>query len=434
MFLWSYGMTIFTKPACPSDEFYLEQTDIYQLEIAQNDTATKLILDKKAKQLPVLTRTNTLNTRFCENCKCIKPDRAHHCSSCQQCVLKMDHHCPWANNCVGFSNYKFFILFLGYAFILCAYAAATSFEYFIEFWNEIRNAKPGRFHLLFLFFVSTMFAISVLSLLAYHIYLVARNCTTLESFRAPIFQATGLPDQNGFNLTMKENFAQVFGNNFFTAILPINTQKIDGLNYTNLTNLPVNYEDYDNSKITIIGSGWGRSSTIMHTDRDLLSVELPRNFDVKSNCLNANQYDTSIVFDRHQTSLNNVRAGTSKEIAIELDNSLDYKDIMQSFKDHESHSISSLNNSISFNNINTILKKNPNITIKTIIENYPHLNKSSNDGIHFIESDRQRHERDNQNMQNNSSSPTPLRSSEALLSNDRFQSVNENSVSIMMNQ
>lgn len=231
MFLWSYGMTIFTKPARPSDEFYLEQTDIYELEIAQNDTMTKQILEKKASKLPILTRTNALCARYCDKCKCIKPDRAHHCSTCKQCVLKMDHHCPWVNNCVGYSNYKFFILFLSYAFLFCIFVSCTSFEYFIEFWNEISNYKPGKFHLLFLFFVSIMFALSVFSLLAYHIYLVARNCTTLESFRAPIFRVTGQPDPNGFNLSIRENFQQVFGKNFLIAILPIKSHTDDGINF-----------------------------------------------------------------------------------------------------------------------------------------------------------------------------------------------------------
>jgi palmitoyltransferase len=69
-----------------------------------------------------------------------------------------------------------------------------------------------------------MFSVSVFSLLCYHIYLVARNCTTLESFRTPIFHASGQPDPNGFNLTFVENFKQIFGNNFFSAILPIRTQ------------------------------------------------------------------------------------------------------------------------------------------------------------------------------------------------------------------
>jgi hypothetical protein len=42
-----------------------------------------------------------LQPRFCKKCVLPKPDRAHHCSLCQRCVLKMDHHCPWINNCVS---------------------------------------------------------------------------------------------------------------------------------------------------------------------------------------------------------------------------------------------------------------------------------------------------------------------------------------------
>lgn len=37
----------------------------------------------------------------CKKCEKPKPPRAHHCSVCNKCVLKMDHHCPWINNCVG---------------------------------------------------------------------------------------------------------------------------------------------------------------------------------------------------------------------------------------------------------------------------------------------------------------------------------------------
>ena len=60
--------------------------------------------------------------RHCFRCQAYKPIRAHHCSICNRCIVKMDHHCPWVNNCVGLANQKFFILFIFYVLVLCLYA------------------------------------------------------------------------------------------------------------------------------------------------------------------------------------------------------------------------------------------------------------------------------------------------------------------------
>lgn len=78
----------------------------------------------------------------------------------------------------------------------------------------------GRFHILFLFFVAVMFAISLVSLFGYHIYLVALNRTTLEAFRTPVFRIGG-PDKNGFNLGRYNNIQEVFGDNKRLWFLPI---------------------------------------------------------------------------------------------------------------------------------------------------------------------------------------------------------------------
>lgn len=54
---------------------------------------------------------------ICKKCISPKPPRAHHCSVCNRCILKMDHHCPWLNNCVGYQNHRYFFLYMAYMVI-----------------------------------------------------------------------------------------------------------------------------------------------------------------------------------------------------------------------------------------------------------------------------------------------------------------------------
>uniref|UniRef100_A0A1D1YZH4 S-acyltransferase n=1 Tax=Anthurium amnicola TaxID=1678845 RepID=A0A1D1YZH4_9ARAE len=58
---------------------------------------------------------NGVRLKYCDRCCSYKPPRSHHCRVCRMCVLKMDHHCLWINNCVGYANYKPFVIFVLYA-------------------------------------------------------------------------------------------------------------------------------------------------------------------------------------------------------------------------------------------------------------------------------------------------------------------------------
>lgn len=105
------------------------------LMCAETKEMHRQILEGFAQNLPTTNKTVDRTVRYCDKCRLIKPDRTHHCSVCGECVLKMDHHCPWINNCVNFTNYKCFILFLGYALLYCIYVSLTSLQYFIAFWK-----------------------------------------------------------------------------------------------------------------------------------------------------------------------------------------------------------------------------------------------------------------------------------------------------------
>ncbi|CAH0562210.1 unnamed protein product [Brassicogethes aeneus] len=230
MFSWSYWQTIFTDIGRVPSKFKIPDADF---ETVINDSNSlevqNTILNNLGRYLPIVNVTVSGGYRFCEKCRIIKPDRAHHCSVCGVCVLKMDHHCPWINNCVSFTNYKFFVLFLGYALMYCLYVSLTSLPYFIDFWRGDLTGI-GKFHILFLFFVAIMFGVSLMSLFFYHCYLVSENRTTLEAFRPPCFRGVG-PDKYGFHIGRYNNFQEVFGDNLKTWFFPISTSLGDGINY-----------------------------------------------------------------------------------------------------------------------------------------------------------------------------------------------------------
>jgi len=58
-------------------------------------------------------------TSKCEVCSQLRPERAHHCSWCGVCILRMDHHCPWVGNCIGWRNHKFFLLLNWWSGLAC---------------------------------------------------------------------------------------------------------------------------------------------------------------------------------------------------------------------------------------------------------------------------------------------------------------------------
>ena len=49
---------------------------------------------------------------ICINCENLRPENTMHCNYCNKCVQRFDHHCTFVNNCLGYKNHRYFLLFL----------------------------------------------------------------------------------------------------------------------------------------------------------------------------------------------------------------------------------------------------------------------------------------------------------------------------------
>lgn len=124
--------------------------------------------------------------RFCKKCQCKKPDRAHHCSTCKRCVLKMDHHCPWLATCVGLRNYKPFLLFLIYTTFFCWVCFGVSAWWI---WDAIivNNSVEESFmpvNYILLSVLSGIIGLVVGGFTAWHVHLTLKGKTTIESLES----------------------------------------------------------------------------------------------------------------------------------------------------------------------------------------------------------------------------------------------------------
>lgn len=64
--------------------------------------------------------------RFCSYDEVMKTATSFHCNTCGRCVEHFDHHCPFINNCLGYRNHKYFMIFIvSYSLFLFAVLLET---------------------------------------------------------------------------------------------------------------------------------------------------------------------------------------------------------------------------------------------------------------------------------------------------------------------
>jgi hypothetical protein len=139
---------------------------------------------------------------YCKKCNKGRPVRSHHCSTCKQCILKMDHHCPWIFNCVGLYNQKSFYLFLFYSTIgdlVACICLVNKIFYDPEFFKmlmypkkridfnsdsfiyELLHSLKDPIIIIMAAVLSFAMSLAIGILFFYQTYLMAYNCTSIES-------------------------------------------------------------------------------------------------------------------------------------------------------------------------------------------------------------------------------------------------------------
>ncbi|SCZ97873.1 BZ3500_MvSof-1268-A1-R1_Chr3-3g06426 [Microbotryum saponariae] len=224
-------------------------------------------------------------------CRLPKPDRAHHCSSCRACVLKMDHHCPWlGGGCVGWANHKFFLLFLLYSGALGIWVSATTMKELVDFVaDDDQDFELAPVIWAIAFFVGIVFGISVGLFGVYHLYLASRNRTTIESMEnsTSVIASDSRPAHyrsenhamsredrkrldeaqgrlNIYDLGWKRNLRQVMGESWKEWFVPFGWPAGDGHSF------PVDQEQLDQLRnITLlIRSGQHHAHAQMHSSAE----------------------------------------------------------------------------------------------------------------------------------------------------------------------
>ncbi|KCV68798.1 hypothetical protein H696_04217 [Fonticula alba] len=165
------------------------------------------------------------NIRYCQECMQVKPDRTHHCSICNICVLRMDHHCSFLGVCIGLGNHKAFVLLLLYSSIFVWTCGLTSFASIVR--AEFRMSEIHLFWIV-ASALSLCFGFVTGGFCGFHMYLIARNRTTFDfSYFYHIYKE--LYDQ--YNMGPRGNFAQIFGTNIWLWPLPTPSHSTDGVNF-----------------------------------------------------------------------------------------------------------------------------------------------------------------------------------------------------------
>lgn len=198
LILWSYTMSFITDPGSIPDDYFVPESE-------------------KSISLHINSSKKIGNGRYCLKCRRPRPLRAHHCSLCGRCILRMDHHCPWIGNCVGINNHRYFVQFLVYSALDCNILAGGFARVILDY-----PEKSG--WLCYTAMIVTIgIGIFVLIMGLSQLWALTMNFTMLE--------IQNLMEESVFDVGWKENVFQSCGRRYVPFLLPLVSNNLDGTSF-----------------------------------------------------------------------------------------------------------------------------------------------------------------------------------------------------------
>ncbi|OCT81295.1 palmitoyltransferase ZDHHC20-A-like [Xenopus laevis] len=230
--VWSFLRTILSRPVTPPAKFCLSESDKKLYLSEESQEKKQEILVHAAKDLPIYTRDRKGDVRYCEKCQVLKPDRCHHCPVCNVCILKLDHHCVFLSNCVGFSNYKFFLLSVGYGLLLSIMTSAMSFYCLKLFWTNRLPETDSKAPITYQAWISTVLSLIFFPFLYSHLVLASNNITAMsDGDEDDDDKHKAGKHSKMYDLGFSKNIRQVFGDKKIYWLFPIFSSLGDGFSF-----------------------------------------------------------------------------------------------------------------------------------------------------------------------------------------------------------
>jgi palmitoyltransferase ZDHHC13/17 len=139
---------------------------------------------------------------ICPEWEIILTPRWRHCNICNKCVERFDHHCPYINNCVGYNNHFYFLLYivslfanLLHQFALAIWALAGNVAKGESLFDKMYNEPMFFVADISILIITGIFILPVLFLVIVHVTNFMKNKTTNERFSKQKINNTSLTNK-----------------------------------------------------------------------------------------------------------------------------------------------------------------------------------------------------------------------------------------------